>query len=123
MFSCPAACDLEEELLELVTMVIVACGGDRSCALRPYDRARCVLVYLRKHDTLEQLAAGFGIGVATAWRYVHDTIGYLAAFAPTLTEALTSHQATATYCWTAPSPRPTASPPTDTSPARSVVKV
>ncbi|GAU71599.1 transposase, partial [Streptomyces sp. NBRC 110611] len=47
MFSYPAACDVEEELLELVTMVIVACDGDRSCKLRPYDRARCALVSLR----------------------------------------------------------------------------
>jgi hypothetical protein len=91
VFSYPAACDADEELLELVTMVIVSCDGDRPCKLRPYDRARCTLVYLRKHDTFEQLAAGFAIGVATAWRYVNDTIGQLAAFAPTLTEALTSH--------------------------------
>jgi hypothetical protein len=93
VFSYPAACDLEEELLELVTMVIVTCDGDRTCKLRPYDRARCTLVYLRKHDTFEQLAAGFAIGVATAWRYVKDTIGQLAELAPTLAEALTSHHA------------------------------
>ncbi|WP_371666503.1 transposase family protein [Streptomyces sp. NBC_00289] len=93
MFFYPAACDLDEELLELVTMAIVACDGDRACKLRPYDRARCTLVYLRKHDTFEQLAAGFGIGVATAWRYTNDTIECLAAFAPSLTEALTSHHA------------------------------
>ncbi|WP_328623203.1 transposase family protein [Streptomyces sp. NBC_00354] len=93
MFSYPAACGIDEELLELVTIVIVAgkTGGRRK--LRPYDQARCALVYLRKHDTLEQIAAGFGIGVATAWRYVNDTIERLAAFAPTLTEALTSHHA------------------------------
>ncbi|MFD3947912.1 transposase family protein [Streptomyces sp. NPDC058579] len=89
----PAACDLDEELLELVTMAIVACDGERACKLRPYDRARCALVYLRKHDTFEHLAAGFGIGVATACRYVNDTIEGLAAFAPSLTEALTSHHA------------------------------
>ncbi|GAU71638.1 transposase [Streptomyces sp. NBRC 110611] len=93
MFSYPAACDVEEELLELVTMVIVACDGDRSCKLRPYDRARCALVSLRKHDTFEQLAAGLAIGMATAWRYVNHTIGQLARFAPSLTEALTSHHA------------------------------
>ncbi|WP_037827602.1 IS5 family transposase, partial [Streptomyces sp. NRRL B-1347] len=87
MLSYPAACDVDEELLELVTMVIALCEGDRPCRLRPYDRARCALVYLRKHDTLEQFAAGFGIGVATAWRYVNDTIERLAAYAPSLTEA------------------------------------
>ncbi|MEU9480406.1 transposase family protein [Streptomyces sp. NPDC048191] len=93
MFSYPAACDLDEDLLELVTMVIVACHGGRACKLRPYDRARCTLVYLRKHDTLEQIAGGFAIGVATAWRYVNDPIGQLAEFAPSLTQALTSHHA------------------------------
>ncbi|MFD5514227.1 transposase family protein [Streptomyces sp. NPDC127051] len=91
MFSYPAACDADEELLELVTMVISSLEGERPRKLRPYDRARCTLVYLRKHDTLEQIAAGFGIGVATAWRYVNDTIERLAAYAPPLTEALTGH--------------------------------
>nr|WP_258528193.1 transposase family protein [Streptomyces sp. NBRC 110611] len=93
MFSYPAACDLDEDLLELVTMVLVAAEDDRSCRLRPVDRARCTLVHLCKHDTLEQLAAGFAIGTATAWRYVNHTIGQLARFAPSLTEALTSHHA------------------------------
>ncbi|MFF3404363.1 hypothetical protein ACFYW6_38835 [Streptomyces sp. NPDC002659] len=46
---------------------------------------------LRKHDTLEQIAAGFRIGVATAWRDVNDTIELLGRFAPSLTEALTNH--------------------------------
>ncbi|WP_331718638.1 transposase family protein (plasmid) [Streptomyces sp. NBC_00289] len=91
MFSYPAGCDVDPELLELVTMVIASCEAGRRCRLRPYDRARCTLVYLRKHDTLEQIAAGFGISTATAWRYVNHTIGQLAEHAPSLTEALTSH--------------------------------
>lgn len=91
MFSYPAGWDVDEELVELVTMVIASCGADRQCRLRPYDRARCTLVYLRKHDTLEQIAAGFGIGTATAWRCVNHTIEQLAAHAPSLTEALTGH--------------------------------
>ena len=62
MFTYPAACDVEWELLETVTMVLVAVEGNRACKLGPYDRARCTLVYLRKHDTLEQIAAGFRIG-------------------------------------------------------------
>ncbi|MZE51817.1 transposase, partial [Streptomyces sp. SID5770] len=82
---------MELELLEMVTMVLIAVEGDRPCKLGPYDRARCALVYLRKHDTLEQIAAGFRIGVATAWRYVNDTIELLGEFAPSLTEALAGH--------------------------------
>jgi len=29
-----------------------------------------VLAYLRKGETFAELAAGFGVGMATAWRYV-----------------------------------------------------
>lgn len=58
MFSCPGGCDVDEDLLGLVTMVIASGEGGWPCRLRPYDRVRCVLVYLRKHDTLEQVAAG-----------------------------------------------------------------
>ncbi|MFE4582632.1 transposase family protein [Streptomyces chartreusis] len=76
---------------KLVRMVLVGLEGERACRLGPYDRARCTLVYLQKHDTLEQIVAGFGIGVATAWRCVNDTIEQLGSFAPSLTETLTSH--------------------------------
>jgi hypothetical protein len=48
---------------------------------------------VRKHDTLEQVGAGFSVITTIAWRYVNHTIGQLAAFAPTLTQALTSHHA------------------------------
>jgi hypothetical protein len=49
-----------------------------------------VLAYLRKGDTFAELAAGFGIGTATAWRYVAETTALLAARAPKLRRALTS---------------------------------
>jgi hypothetical protein len=38
-----------------------------------------VLAYLRKGETFAELAAGFGIGTATAWRYVTETVALLAA--------------------------------------------
>jgi hypothetical protein len=38
-----------------------------------------VLAYLRKGETFAELAAGFGIGTSTAWRYVSETVGLLAA--------------------------------------------
>jgi hypothetical protein len=38
-----------------------------------------VLAYLRKGGTFAELAAGFGIGTATAWRYVTETVALLAA--------------------------------------------
>ncbi|MFF3404340.1 transposase family protein [Streptomyces sp. NPDC002659] len=91
MFTYPAACDAELEVLEMETMVLAAREGHRARKLGPYDRARCALFYLSKHDTLEQIAAGFRIGLATAWRYVNDTIDLLGVFAPSLAEALRGH--------------------------------
>jgi Helix-turn-helix of DDE superfamily endonuclease len=46
------------------------------------------LAYLRKGETFAELAAGFGIGTATAWRYVSETVALLAARSPKLHKAL-----------------------------------
>jgi hypothetical protein len=51
-------------------------------------QALLVLAHLRKGETLAALAAGFGVGTATAWRYVHETVRLLAARAPKLGPAL-----------------------------------
>src|SRR5262249_61799653 len=47
-----------------------------------------VLAYLRKGPTFADLAAGFGLAPATAWRYVTETAGLLAARSPKLRKAL-----------------------------------
>jgi hypothetical protein len=39
--------------------------------LNPGQQALLVLAYLRKGETFAGLAAGFGVGVTTAWRYVN----------------------------------------------------
>ena len=49
-----------------------------------------MLACLRTGGTFAELAAGFGIGTATAWRYVTETTALLAARAPQLRQALTS---------------------------------
>jgi Helix-turn-helix of DDE superfamily endonuclease len=38
--------------------------------LNPGKQALLGLVYLRKGETFAELAAGFGVGTTTAWRYV-----------------------------------------------------
>ena len=47
-----------------------------------------MLAYLRNGETFAELAAGFGIGATTAWRYVTETVGLLAARSPKLHKAL-----------------------------------
>ncbi|MFD5514374.1 transposase family protein [Streptomyces sp. NPDC127051] len=88
MVACPAAMDLPHALVEWVTMLIVTREGDRRCKMPASQRAPITLVYLRKHDTLAQIAAGFRVSGSTAHAYVHSVITHLAACAPPLTRAL-----------------------------------
>ncbi len=52
------------------------------------QQALLVLAYLRKGETFAELAAGFGVGTATAWRYVTETVALLPARSPQLRRAL-----------------------------------
>jgi len=56
--------------------------------LNPGQQALLVLVYLRKGETFAEVAAGFGVGTSTAWRYVNETVALLAARAPKLRTAV-----------------------------------
>ena len=62
--------------------------GSRWRRLNCGKQALLVLAYLRKGETFAELAAGFAVGTATAWRYVEETIALLAARAPKLRAAV-----------------------------------
>ena len=54
----------------------------------PGQQALLVLACLRKGETFADLAAGFGVGTTTAWRYVGETVRLLAARSPRLRKAV-----------------------------------
>jgi len=62
--------------------------GSKGRALPPGTQALMVLVYLRKGEAFAELAAGFGVSVGTAWRYITESVDLLAARAPKLDAAL-----------------------------------
>jgi Helix-turn-helix of DDE superfamily endonuclease/DDE superfamily endonuclease len=62
--------------------------GSRWRKLNSGQQGLLVLAYLRKGETFAGLAAGFGVGVATAWRYVNETVALLAARTPKLRTAI-----------------------------------
>lgn len=52
------------------------------------DQATLVLAHLRNGDTYQRLADGFGIGVATVCRYVHEAVAELVQLGRSLTAGL-----------------------------------
>jgi hypothetical protein len=70
-----AALPLSRKTLTLVTGIIRRHRkviGSRWRKLKPGQQALLVLAYLRKGETFTDLAAGFGVATATAWRYVGE---------------------------------------------------
>lgn len=95
MVTYPAALDVPREVVQCVATLIAmhrAETGSRWRRLSPFRQALLVLVWLRKGETLTALAAGFGVGVATAHRYCTEVTALLAAHAPTLAEAMLAVQ-------------------------------
>ncbi|MEU2183638.1 transposase family protein [Streptomyces thermolilacinus] len=62
--------------------------GSRWRRLTAGRQALLTLAHLRMGHTYVQLAAGFGIGTTTAYRYVTEAVGLLAALAPSLDDAV-----------------------------------
>jgi hypothetical protein len=62
--------------------------GTRWRRLSVGRQALLALAHLRNGQPYAQLAAGFGIGTTTAYRYITEAVELLAAFAPTLAEAM-----------------------------------
>jgi len=87
----PAALPLSRQTLTYTAGVIRRHRAQIGSCWRkpgPAQQALLVLAYLRKGETFAELAAGFGVGTATAWRYVTETTGLLAARSPQLHRAL-----------------------------------
>lgn len=87
----PAALDLSARTLRFVADLIRAhrkAIGSVWRKLAPADQALLALAYLRKNETYAALAAGFQVGLATAWRYVDEVLRLHAPLAGSLDTAL-----------------------------------
>src|SRR5262245_11564337 len=90
-----AALPLSSRTLTFVSGVIRrhrAAIGSPWRKLNAGRQALLVLVHLRKGETFAEVAAGFGVGTSTAWRYVNETVALLAARAPKLRGAVRDAQ-------------------------------
>ena len=86
-----AALPLSRKTLNYVAGIIrrhLKAIGSRWRKLNTGQEALLVLVYLRKGEKFAELAAGFGVGRTTAWRYVDEVVALLAARAPKLRAAV-----------------------------------
>lgn len=84
MLSYPSAISLSSRTLNHVAELIRTHRAQlrsRWRRLDPGRQALLVLAHLRNGDTYQRLAAGFGIGLSTAWRYIHETVDLLAGAA------------------------------------------
>ncbi|GAA3802185.1 transposase family protein [Streptomyces phyllanthi] len=91
MLAYPSAIDLSSAALRLLSRHLAVRRVQlrtRWRRLPTVHQALLALAHLRCGDTYTRLAASFGIGVATAHRYVAEAIDVLARLAPTLQRAV-----------------------------------
>ena len=93
----PLSCKTLNYVAGIVRRYRASIGSARR-KLNPGQQALLVLAYLRKGETFADLAAGFGVGTATAWRYVNETVALLAARAPKLRKAVRDAGKTGLAC-------------------------
>ncbi|NWF31078.1 transposase [Streptomyces sp. PKU-EA00015] len=92
----PSAIDLSSQSLRFLAQHLTRRRrelGTRWRKLPAGQQALLALAHLRCGDTYAQLAVGFGVGVATVYRYIHEAVTVLAAVAPTLEQAVTAASA------------------------------
>lgn len=87
----PSAIDLSSSHLQFPARELTTHRRRIGCRWRRLDPGRQALLvpaHLRCGDTYTRLAAGFGVGLATVCRYIHEAVQLLAALAPDLTKAV-----------------------------------
>ncbi|MBT2388010.1 transposase [Streptomyces sp. ISL-1] len=87
----PSSIDLSSRTLRYLSRQLAVRQreiGTRWRRLSAGQQALLSLAHLRCGDTYAQLAAGFGVGIATVYRYIREAIEVLAALAPTLAEVM-----------------------------------
>ncbi|GGS25228.1 hypothetical protein GCM10010284_67680 [Streptomyces rubiginosohelvolus] len=94
----PSSIDMSTRTLRFLTGQLTARRREIGTRWRRLPAARqglLALAHLRCGDTYAQLAAGFGIGIATAFRYIREAVDILATLAPSLAEAMKAIRAKA----------------------------
>src|SRR5438045_3357058 len=83
----PASIPLCTRTLSHLSEMLRAHRRAIGCRWRRLDAGRqalLVLAHLRNGDTYARLAAGFGVGIATVYRYIREAVDLLAVHAPDL---------------------------------------
>jgi hypothetical protein len=91
----PSSIDLSSRTLRYLSRQLTVRQreiGTRWRRLPAGRQALPALAHLRCGDTYAQLAAGFGIGIATVYRYIREAVEVLAAIAPPLSKAMETIQ-------------------------------
>jgi hypothetical protein len=86
----PSGVDLSSSTLRFLSRLLAARRLERGTRWRRLSadrQALLVLAHLRCGHTYAQLAAGFGVGIATVHRYVAEAVEVLAVLAPDLATA------------------------------------